>query len=94
MFRLVAYLFLAIIGLTVIRSVIGWVTRLIANFLLDETRPANISPAPDNVSDLKKDPICGTFVPVVSSPSLSVRGRTHYFCSEKCLREFQTGRTG
>lgn len=34
--------------------------------------------------DMVRDAECGTFVPRSEALSLSSRGETHYFCSEKC----------
>ena len=38
---------------------------------------------------LVRDPVCGTYVASGSSRSLTTGGTTHYFCSERCQREFQ-----
>jgi len=38
---------------------------------------------------LVRDPVCGTFVAPRQELSLTARGETHYFCSEKCRREFR-----
>jgi YHS domain-containing protein len=37
---------------------------------------------------LERDPICGTYVTPGSALSLTAGGSTHYFCSEKCRREY------
>jgi YHS domain-containing protein len=37
---------------------------------------------------LQRDPVCGTFVAPDASLSLTVRGATQYFCSEKCRNEY------
>ena len=37
---------------------------------------------------LIRDPVCGTFVAPGSALSLTSRGATYYFCSEKCRGEF------
>lgn len=34
--------------------------------------------------DLVKDPQCGTYVPARSAFKADVKGKTLYFCSEKC----------
>jgi YHS domain-containing protein len=39
---------------------------------------------------LVRDPVCGTYVAPGKSLSLSARGTTHHFCSEKCRTEFQS----
>jgi len=38
---------------------------------------------------LVRDPVCGTFVAPRPELSLTSRGETHYFCSEKCRREYR-----
>jgi YHS domain-containing protein len=38
---------------------------------------------------LMRDPVCGTFVAPQQELSLTAHGQTHYFCSEKCRREFK-----
>jgi YHS domain-containing protein len=43
---------------------------------------------------LVRDPVCGTHVTPNASLSLTARGTTHYFCSEKCRREFRGKRGG
>jgi uncharacterized protein len=37
---------------------------------------------------LVRDPVCGTFVAPRQELSLTVRGQTHYFCSDKCRSQF------
>jgi YHS domain-containing protein len=37
---------------------------------------------------LARDPVCGTHVPVNAALSLTTKGRTQYFCSEKCRDEY------
>ena len=37
---------------------------------------------------LARDPVCGTHVPVTGSLSLTTKGQTQYFCSEKCRDEY------
>ena len=38
---------------------------------------------------LVRDPNCGTFVSPSSALATRVAGETHYFCSEKCRREYE-----
>jgi YHS domain-containing protein len=38
---------------------------------------------------LVRDPVCGTFVAPRQELSLTARGETHYFCSDKCRRAFR-----
>ena len=38
---------------------------------------------------LVRDPVCGTYVPPRAALSVTAAGTTHYFCSERCLNEYQ-----
>ncbi len=41
-----------------------------------------------SAGELRKDPVCGTFVPVATSLKLVVNGETLYFCSAACRDRF------
>lgn len=41
-----------------------------------------------NISKLVKDPVCGMDVDTASALSASKYGKTYYFCSKSCKREF------
>jgi YHS domain-containing protein len=38
---------------------------------------------------LQRDPVCGSFVSPATAAALQSSGKTFYFCSDKCLREWQ-----
>lgn len=38
--------------------------------------------------ELVRDPVCGVFVPKRQAIVLIMDGKTHYFCSEGCRKEF------
>jgi YHS domain-containing protein len=49
-------------------------------------------PAPPPISvggELKKDPVCGTYVSTVGSVSRKVNGQLVYFCSAECRDKYQ-----
>ena len=39
--------------------------------------------------ELKKDPVCGTYIPEDTPYRLKHKGVLWYFCSEKCMKTFQ-----
>jgi len=49
------------------------------------------SPPPKTLQgeEMVKDPSCGTFLPKGEAIRKTVAGRTYYFCSERCQREFE-----
>ena len=49
-------------------------------------------PQPPDVpagGELKKDPVCGTYVSVAGSLSQNVKGEVVYFCSEECRKKYR-----
>ncbi|MCU0287626.1 MAG: YHS domain-containing protein [Acidobacteria bacterium] len=38
---------------------------------------------------MKKDPICGTYIPENQAVISEINGTIHYFCSEECKLKFQ-----
>ena len=58
----------------------------------DETHPGSPnSPgsSPQVIAEMKKDPVCGTYVPENQAVIYQLRDQTHYFCSEECRQKFQ-----
>jgi YHS domain-containing protein len=41
-------------------------------------------PAAAKLGELKKDPVCGTFISTETAFQKSVKGETFYFCSMQC----------
>jgi YHS domain-containing protein len=42
--------------------------------------------------DLVEDPFCHTYVPVTHAHKVDIEGKTVYFCSEKCLKQYTLGK--
>jgi len=42
------------------------------------------------IGEMAKDPICGMVIPKERSIKREVRGRAYYFCSENCVRTFES----
>jgi YHS domain-containing protein len=41
------------------------------------------------IGELKKDPVCGTFISTQTAFQKAVRGETYYFCSTECRDKFK-----
>lgn len=39
--------------------------------------------------DLVEDPCCHTYIPISDALKWKGPGKTHYFCSQKCLEKYQ-----
>jgi YHS domain-containing protein len=40
-------------------------------------------------AELKKDPVCGTYVSAAASLTCVVHGKTLHFCSQECLKKYR-----
>jgi YHS domain-containing protein len=96
MLRIVGYLILIVFLITIVRNVIGFVMRLFVNAVRATNAPSNAPKAPQVplTGELKKDPVCGTYIAAATSMHETVGGQTFYFCSPECRDKFalQTSR--
>jgi YHS domain-containing protein len=51
--------------------------------------PLQAPPRQQTTGELKKDPVCGTFVAVASSIKRDVNGQVVHFCSTACRDKYQ-----
>jgi YHS domain-containing protein len=54
----------------------------------DQPPPQPAPPVLPAGGELKRDPVCGTYVSALASPWLTVDGETYYFCSLECKEKF------
>ncbi len=91
MFRAFFYLILFTIAISVIKSVLG----IITNALNPNQTPQQPNPKGPRSSsaplagELRKDPVCGTFVSTATSLQKKTGGETYYFCSPECRDKFK-----
>jgi uncharacterized protein len=45
-------------------------------------------PSAPSAGELKKDPVCGTYVSTATAITSKTRGVVVYFCSEECRKKF------
>jgi YHS domain-containing protein len=92
MIRTVLYLLVAIFLLTFLRYVIGAITRGFADLLHPQrpSQPAGPARQTETVGELKKDPVCGTYVSAATSVRSTFRGEVLYFCSAACRDKFKS----
>ena len=90
--RTVLYLLVTIFLLTFLRYVIGAILRAFGD-LFQPQRPVSESggegAAPSTAGgELKKDPVCGTYVAAGASVMQTVGGEVLHFCSTKCRDQY------
>ena len=65
---------------------------VIASFFKGPARRTTPRPASQPMvspgGELKKDPVCGTYVSTASSISRTVNGQRIYFCSKECSEKY------
>lgn len=93
MFRLLFDLLLTVVVLTVLKSIIGIVLKGVGEAMKPgSSAPAGAPPRPPNqvplTGELKKDPVCGTYIATATSIKENVGGQTYHFCSQQCRDKY------
>lgn len=89
--RVILYL----IGFLIITSVIRSVMRIVAKSMFGEMTPSatqgprSSAPRASTVGELKKDPVCGTFISTQTAFQKALGSQTYYFCSTQCRDQFK-----
>jgi hypothetical protein len=86
MFRLILYLLLAVIIISVLRTVIGVLAKAFSSLLQSGPSPASSRPRQTGQlgGNLHRDPICGTFVAESTPFQRRLPGQVFYYCSDAC----------
>lgn len=94
MFRAFLYLIVFVLALSVLRSVLGIISKAVSGLSSSSSpqagAPGSRPSSPPSGGELKKDPVCGTFISTTTAFQKSVGGQTYYFCSTQC-RDKYTG---
>lgn len=91
MFRAVLYLIASVVVISVVRAIINVVLKGFAD-LFQSARPSAPGPQRPKVTvggELKKDPVCGTFISASTAIQKRVGGEIYYFCSPECRDKFK-----
>jgi YHS domain-containing protein len=88
--RILATLFEWLILFLIARSVITSVVRFFRNASEATTPPVRRQPGElPSAGELRKDPVCETYISVPSPWAKLVKGQTVYFCSKECRDRFR-----
>jgi len=92
MFRAIFYLLLSVVVITVAKSIIGIVLRGVAEAMKPGSSAPGAAPRPPNqvplTGELKKDPVCGTYISAATSIQEKMGGQTFHFCSPECRDKY------
>jgi len=89
MFRLFFYLIALIVLISVIRTVAGVLLKGIGVWFASTSPTHPHAPSTPAGGELKKDPVCGTFVSTATSVKKTVGLSVLHFCSVECRDKFQ-----
>ncbi len=91
MFRVIFYLLVTVILISVLRAVIGLIARGFSDLVNPganpQSRPTGAGQVP-LTGELKKDPACGTYIATATSIKETVGGETFHFCSKECRDKY------
>jgi YHS domain-containing protein len=87
MFRLITYLLMMVVLITIVRNAIGFLVRLFGHAVAAKSVNASKQSVP-LTGEFKKDPVCGTYIAAETSLHETVAGQTFYFCSTYCRDKF------
>ena len=91
MFRFIFELLLTVVFLTVLKSIAGIVLRGFSSSLKPGPPQSGAPRASNQVpltGELKKDPVCGTYISTATSVKEKVGGETMHFCSQGCRDKY------
>jgi YHS domain-containing protein len=93
MFRALLYLLSLVFIISVVRMVLGVIAKGFGELMGGGARQTSAGPRPPEVpmgGELKRDPVCGTFVPVATAiKKAGPGGETIYFCSTECRDRYK-----
>lgn len=78
------FLFIFIIGYFLYKVL--WKGEGFSFFKTSSTKKRNKSPK--ELEEMKKDPICGTYLPENQAIKYNSAGEIYFFCSEECRKKF------
>jgi len=88
MVRAILYVIVAVLAISALRSVIGIVAKALAQFTGVRTA-APRRPVMTTGGELKRDPVCGTFISAATAVQKKVGAEVYYFCSAECREKFR-----
>jgi len=92
MFRVIFELLLTVVVITVLRSIIGIVLKGFGQAMRPGSPPPSGAPHPSAQvplsGELKKDPVCGTYISTATSIKERTGGQTLHFCSQQCRDKY------
>ena len=87
-FFIIRFLF-PLLVLFLIRAILRSIFASVRSYGSSQARPQQQQPTVSAGGELKKDPVCGTYVSTSGSLTRSVNGEMVYFCSAQCRDKYR-----
>lgn len=85
MVRALLYMLISIALITFLRVVIGLIGKTFSDLVQPQSSKPAAPPGPASLArELKRDPVCGTYVSEATSVKKTVGGEVVHFCSTAC----------
>lgn len=86
MFRFILYLLFSLVFISILKSVVGVLSKGLGSLLRSANPPAPAGPRSGGQlgGDLHRDPVCGTFVAESTPFQRRLTGQVFYYCSGTC----------
>ena len=88
MLRFILVLIGIILLISVVRMVVGVALKTLAGLMAPAQEQRQSTREVPIGGELKRDPVCGTYVSAVSSLKKTVQGQTLHFCSDECRNKY------
>jgi len=89
MLRAILYAIVAVLAISLLRSVIGVLAKGFHDFVNPAAQTQPRRPTVESGGELKRDPVCGTFISTSTALQKKVGKDVYYFCSEECKARFK-----
>ena len=92
MIRALGYLIATLLVVAIVRSILQIILKGFAD-LFNSGQSAQQQPTrpPTPIGgELKKDPVCGTFISTATAIQKRIGGETYYFCSPECRAKYES----
>ncbi len=88
--RLILEAVIAVLVISMVRAAVGILARaLFQSAMRRPPGPAPRRPPVPSGGELKKDPVCGTYISAATAIQKRVGEQTYYFCSPGCREKFR-----
>ena len=97
MFRALIEMIVTLVAVYLVRQVLAILASSFKGGFGGSTNPSGAAggpppkpPTAGTIGELKKDPVCGTFISTETAFQKAVGGETMYFCSKECRDKYKS----